>query len=167
MSAQLEALLAGEDDIEVSAIRAASSGAAADTGALSAVPTDAGVSCIEPYATQLGFIEEGRNELFLDTDRDNWTDGRVGGKPVSLCGYERNVYCMSNQHTITNAITIVITIQIWMDPTRLPTGKCLQCPSCTDPMAFVLQVISLLHKNTRKTLRIYVIMYFFSIIQNE
>lgn len=32
---------------------------------------------------QLGFVEEGRNEMFLSTRWQDWDGGKIGGWPVS------------------------------------------------------------------------------------
>jgi hypothetical protein len=85
MKDNLKALLAGEDDVEVSVLKPPSGGTATP-GTTDEEPCaphgEYDPVIVESYTTQLGFLEEGRNQLFLDQDRDNWTDGRVGGKPV-------------------------------------------------------------------------------------
>jgi hypothetical protein len=84
MKDNLAALLAGEDDVEVSIAKGSSSAASPQCTAseASSGSLGEGAPVIELYTTMLGFLEEGRNQLFLDQDRENWTDGRVGGKPV-------------------------------------------------------------------------------------
>ncbi|EKU21803.1 programmed cell death protein 2 [Nannochloropsis gaditana CCMP526] len=64
---------------------------------------------------QLGFVERLPEEmqnrlLFQDPDWRDWDGGKVGGKPI------------------------------WLNPRDLPPQKLLLCPSCQDPLSFVLQI---------------------------
>jgi pre-rRNA-processing protein TSR4 len=64
-------------------------------------------------AVQLGFADELDDDdelMFSDPDWSTWDGGRVGGLPF------------------------------WLDPRALPPAKDLECSTCKDPLAFLLQI---------------------------
>lgn len=71
---------------------------------------DLGPDTVIQTPYQLGFPEEGSNSLHSDENWKTWDGGRIGGKPV------------------------------WLNPAQAPAPSDLQCPSCSDPLQFVLQI---------------------------
>mmetsp|Transcript_24514 Transcript_24514/g.36060 ORF Transcript_24514/g.36060 Transcript_24514/m.36060 type:complete len:433 (+) Transcript_24514:51-1349(+) len=59
---------------------------------------------------QLGFIEEATNPLFNDSNWKNWDGGKVGGKPI------------------------------WLNRDTLPSYGDIQCSSCKETMALLVQI---------------------------
>ena len=59
---------------------------------------------------QLGFVEEGRNELFHEKDWATWDGGKVGGKPV------------------------------WLDYEHIPSTQDMQCKVCQETLLLLVQV---------------------------
>lgn len=105
----------------------------------------------EEAEIQLGFAEEVErdDDGLMALEGGNWRDwdgGKIGGKPVRTwtlreCLSGRS--CMPFRCAASWCLTsCVALLQIWLDPELVPTSDELSCPSCQDPLSFILQVMN-------------------------